>query len=130
MSINTKNNNLIDSSLSANDGGINKSLNETENKNGNKQNISNNDINSTQNSNKYKSMKDAKIVKINDTPIIVDIESWKQYNYEQTVDVNLEEYLEEINNNKKENENENDNVKNIKSNKVKTENVTCTCIII
>ena len=125
MSNNTKNNNLIESSLSPNDGSKNKNINESENKNGKNQNNSYNDINSTQN----KSNQNSKIVKIIDTPIIIDVESWKQYNYEQTAEANLEEYLEEINNNKKENENETDNVKNIKINRVKTENVTCTCIL-
>ena len=65
----------VSSLLSFSDSKINNSINE----NGKSQNIYKNDISKT-NTNKYKLMKNTKIVKIIDTHIIIDVESWKQYN--------------------------------------------------
>ena len=127
ISDNKNSNNLIDSSsLSFSDGKIYNSINE----NGKSQNIYKNDISKT-NTNKYKSMKNSKIVKIIDTPIIIDVECWKQYNYDQTADENLEDYLEDLEKKEKDNDTElTDNNKNKQRNKAKTENVTCTCNLI
>ena len=122
ISDNKNSNNLIDSSsLSFSDGKIYNSINE----NGKSQNIYKNDISKT------KSMKNSKIVKIIDTPIIIDVECWKQYNYDQTADENLEDYLEDLEKKEKDNDTElTDNNKNKQRNKAKTENVTCTCNLI
>ena len=127
ISDNKNSNNLIDSSsLSFSDNKIYNSINE----NVKSQNIYKNDISKT-NTNKYKSMKNSKIVKIIDTPIIIDVECWKQYNYYQTADENLEDYLEDLEKKEKDNDTElTDNNKNKQRNKAKTENVTCTCILI
>ena len=76
ISDNKNSNNLnVSSLLSFSDSKINNSINE----NGKSQNIYKNDISKT-NTNKYKLMKNTKIVKIIDTHIIIDVESWKQYN--------------------------------------------------
>ena len=75
-----------------------------------------------------------KKVKINDKVDIIDVESWKKYNLEQTADENFEELLkvECENENKEENGNKNDknNKKNGKRVRSKNGNVSCTCIII
>ena len=127
ISDNKNSNNLnVSSLLSFSDSKINNSINE----NGKSQNIYKNDISKT-NTNKYKSMKNSKIVKIIDTPIIIDVECWKQYNYDQTADENLEDYLEDLEKKEKDNDTElTDNNKNKQRNKAKTENVTCTCNLI
>ena len=79
----------------------------------------------------------SKKVKINDKVDIIDVESWKKYNLEQTADENFEEFLkvEYENENKEENGNKNDknstnNKKNSKRIRSKNGNVSCTCIII
>ena len=79
-----------------------------------------------------------KKVKINSKVEIIDVESWKKYNLEQTADENFEEFLKmEYENEKKEKENKNNpnNDNNNNNNKVKrikgrNGNVSCTCIII
>ena len=75
-----------------------------------------------------------KKVKINKKIEIIDVESWKKYNLEQTADENFEEFLKMEYENEKGKENENKNNTNI-NNKVKRlkgrdGNVSCTCILI
>ena len=82
----------------------------------------------------------SKKVKINDKVDIIDVESWKKYNLEQTADENFEEFLkmEYENENKEETGDKNDkndknnanNKKNIKRVRGRNGNVSCTCIII
>ena len=79
----------------------------------------------------------SKKVKINDKVDIIDVESWKKYNLEQTADENFEELLKmEYENEKKEetgdknDKNNANNKKNIKRVKGRNGNVSCTCIII
>ena len=80
----------------------------------------------------------SKKVKINSNVEIIDVESWKQYNLEQTADENFEELLKiEYENEKEEKENGNKNNTNNKNNKNNVRrvkgrqgNVSCTCIII
>ena len=77
-------------------------------------------------------------VKINSKVEIIDVESWKKYNLEQTADENFEEFLKmEYENEQKEKENENKgntSNKNIQNNikriKGRQGNVSCTCVII
>ena len=79
----------------------------------------------------------SKKVKINDKVDIIDVESWKKYNLEQTADENFEEFLKmEYENEKKEetgdknDKNNTNNKKNIKKVRGRNGNVSCTCIII
>ena len=79
----------------------------------------------------------SKKVKINDKVDIIDVESWKKYNLEQTADENFEEFLkmEYENENKEETGDKNDknntnNKKTIKKVRGRNGNVSCTCIII
>ena len=79
-----------------------------------------------------------KKVKINSNVEIIDVESWKKYNLEQTADENFEELLKiEYENEEEGKENGNKNNINNKSNKNNVKrfkgrqgNVSCTCIII
>ena len=77
-----------------------------------------------------------KKVKINSKVEIIDVESWKKYNLEQTADENFEEFLKmEYENENKGNDNKNNPNTNNNNNKVKrikgrNGNVSCTCIII
>ena len=118
-----KDNILIDSSISITDDKIKKSLNGNENENLQK-NINDTNSNSTPNNPKNKKTKRVKFV---DKAIIIDVDCWKEYNYEQTAGENFEEYMEEL----QKNENKNDkNTPNNQRNQSKKENVTCTCNII
>ncbi len=118
-----KNNILIDSSISITDDTLKKSLNGNENENLQK---NFNDINSNSNQEDPKNKK-SKRVKFIDKAIIIDVDCWKAYNYEQTADENFEEYMEEL----QRNENKNDkNTPNNQRSQSKKENVTCTCNII
>ena len=98
-----KDNILIDSSISITDDKIKKSLNGNENENLQK-NINDTNSNSTPNNPKNKKTKRVKFV---DKAIIIDVDCWKEYNYEQTTGENFEEYMEELQ------KNENNNNKNI-----------------
>ena len=73
-----------------------------------------------------------KKVKFNDDIIIVDIECWKGYNLEQTVEEKPEDYTKDINNNEdiKEKNSEIKKKKRDKKNINKDNNISCTCIII
>ena len=77
----------------------------------------------------YNSKKNSKKVKIIDNIEIIDVECWKKYNLEQTVDDNIEDYLEEIERNEELNNKKSKNSNN-KRTKSKTENVTCSCVLI
>ena len=80
----------------------------------------------------------SKKVKINSNIEIIDVESWKKYNLEQTADENFEELLkieyeneqEGKDNGNKNNTNDKNNKNNIKRVKGRQGNVSCTCIII
>ena len=77
----------------------------------------------------------SKKVKINDKVDIIDVESWKKYNLEQTADENFEEFLKMEYENETKEKNGNKNDKNNSNNKIKRVrgkdgNVSCTCIII
>ena len=74
-----------------------------------------------------KNSKNCKRVTFSDKVDIINVVSWKKYNYEQTAEENFEGYVEEIENNKN-NDDNNNNTK--KRNKDKSENTTCTCCII
>ena len=73
-----------------------------------------------------------KKVKFNDDIIIVDIECWKGYNLEQTVEEKPEDYTKDINNNEdiKEKNSEIKKKKRDKKNINKDNNISCTCMII
>ena len=88
-------------------------------------------------SNSCEIITNSKKVKISDKVDIIDVESWKKYNLEQTADENFEEFLKmeyeneskEENGNKTDKNNEN-NKKNGKRVRGKNGNVSCTCILI
>ena len=76
-----------------------------------------------------------KKVKISSKIEIIDVESWKKYNLEQTADENFEEFLKmeyenENKGNEKENKNNGNNNNKVKRLRGKNGNVSCTCIII
>ena len=73
--------------------------------------------------------KNSKKVKFSDKVEIIDVESWKKYNLEQTADENIENYLEELERNEEQETKKSKNSKN-KRTKSKTDNVFCTCILI
>ena len=80
----------------------------------------------------------SKKVKINNNIEIIDVESWKKYNLEQTADENFEELMKIEYENEKEgkengnktNTNDKNNKNNIRRVKGRQGNVSCTCIII
>ena len=72
----------------------------------------------------------SKKVKINDKVDIIDVESWKKYNLEQTADENIQDYLEELAKNEEQETKKSKNSNNNKRKKSKTDNVFCTCILI
>ena len=132
MKTNTKQNNiLIDDSIDMEEQEKNwkNSINENLQKNYNDNNSKLKNKNVKTLISTYNSKKNSKKVKIIDNIEIIDVECWKKYNLEQTVDDNIEDYLEEIERNEEVNNKKPKNNNN-KRTKSKTENVTCTCILI
>ena len=132
MKTNTKNNNiLIDDTFDIKEQNKNRKNNKNENlqKNYNDNNFKLKNKNTKSLMSAYNSKKNSKKVKIIDNIEIIDVECWKQYNLEQTVDDNIEDYLEEIERNEELNNKKPKNSNNKRS-KSKTENVTCTCVLI
>ena len=132
MKTNTKQNNiLIDDSIDMKEQEKNwkNNINENLQKNYNDSNTKLKSKNSKTLMSTYNSKKISKKVKIIDNVEIIDVECWKKYNLEQTVDDNIEDYLEEIERNEELNNKKPKNNNN-KRTKSKTENVTCTCILI
>ena len=107
----------------------NKNENLQKNYNDNNNNFRLNNKNDKTLINTYNSKKNSKKVKIIDNIEIIDVECWKKYNLEQTADDNIEDYLEEIERNEDLNNKKPKNSNN-KRTKSKTENVTCTCVLI
>ena len=132
MKKNTKQNNiLIDNSIDMKEQNKNWKNNKNENlqKNYNDSNTKLKSKNSKTLMSTYNSKKISKKVKIIDNVEIIDVECWKKYNLEQTADDNIEDYLEEIERNEDLNNKKPKNSNN-KRTKSKTENVTCTCVLI
>jgi len=132
MKTNTKKNNiLIDDSIDIKQQNKNRKNNKNENlqKNYNDNNFKLKNKNAKTLMSAYNSKKNSKKVKIIDNIEIINVECWKKYNMEQTVDDNIEDYLEEIERNEELNNKKPKNINNKRS-KSKTENVTCTCVLI
>ena len=75
--------------------------------------------------------KNTKKVKFDNNVVFIDVECWKQFNYEQTADENFDAYFMDYKNEDKEtpNKDKKNNTDN-KKNKEKRNNVSCTCNII
>ena len=132
MKTNTKKNNiLIDDSIDIKQQNKNRKNNKNENlqKNYNDNNFKLKNKNAKTLMSAFNSKKNSKKVKIIDNIEIINVECWKKYNMEQTVDDNIEDYLEEIERNEELNNKKPKNINNKRS-KSKTENVTCTCVLI
>ena len=132
MKTNTKKNNiLIDDSIDIKQQNKNRKNNKNENLqknyNDNKFKLKNKNTKTLMSA--FNSKKNSKKVKIIDNIEIINVECWKKYNMEQTVDDNIEDYLEEIERNEELNNKKPKNINNKRS-KSKTENVTCTCVLI
>ena len=132
MKTNTKQNNiLIDDSIDMKkqEKNLKNNINENIQKNYNDNNSKLKNKNSKTLISAYNSKKNSKKVKIIDNIEIIDVECWKKYNLEQTADDNIEDYLEEIERNEDLNNKKPKNSNN-KRTKSKTENVTCSCVLI
>ena len=132
MKTNTKKNNiLIDDSIDIKQQNKNRKNNKNENlqKNYNDNKFKLKNKNTKTLMSDFNSKKNSKKVKIIDNIEIIIVECWKKYNMEQTVDDNIEDYLEEIERNEELNNKKPKNINNKRS-KSKTENVTCTCVLI
>jgi len=132
MKTNTKKNNiLIDDSIDIKQQNKNRKNNKNENlqKNYNDNKFKLKNKNTKTLMSDFNSKKNSKKVKIIDNIEIINVECWKKYNMEQTVDDNIEDYLEEIERNEELNNKKPKNINNKRS-KSKTENVTCTCVLI
>ena len=126
-----KNNILIDDSIDIKQQNKNRKNNKNENlqKNYNDNKFKLKNKNTKTLMSDFNSKKNSKKVKIIDNIEIINVECWKKYNMEQTVDDNIEDYLEEIERNEELNNKKPKNINNKRS-KSKTENVTCTCVLI
>ena len=126
-----KNNILIDDSIDIKQQNKNRKNNKNENLqknyNDNKFKLKNKNTKTLMSA--FNSKKNSKKVKIIDNIEIINVECWKKYNMEQNVDDNIEDYLEEIERNEELNNKKPKNINNKRS-KSKTENVTCTCVLI
>ena len=110
--------NLIDSSIS-----MTEEKGENINQNGNIQNSYSNTNCIPNGKNKISK----KRVKLIDKVVVIEVESWKAYNLEQTADENLDNFIKDK---EKNNEKKNNNTSNNQKHQSKKENVTCTCNII
>ena len=72
--------------------------------------------------------KKQKKVQFSENVVYIDVECWKKYNYENTVNENFDDFQENEKDNdelKKNNKTNNDNEKNKKK-----DNIVCTCVLI
>ena len=72
--------------------------------------------------------KKQKKVQFSENVVYIDVECWKKYNYENTVNENFDDFQEDEKDNdelKKNNKTNNDNEKNKKK-----DNIVCTCVLI